>query len=86
MTSRNQREGRYAGYCHQHKRQRHRLRVSTANAKLQQINKGNRWLFGNGLRKPVHPKPMSLDSNTVMEAAKRVMETHGDVIKALGNR
>lgn len=91
MQSRNKREGTYAGkYQGAHYRTDIRARTGkyrhgprTAKAKLQSIGRGNRRLEG---RKPVHPKPMTLDSNTVMEAVKRVMDTHLDVIKALGNR
>lgn len=78
MQSRNKREGRYAGYYHRHVRTRGRLGVSNIGVS----SPAARY----AARKPVHPKPMMLDSNTVMEAVKRVMETHADVIKALGNR
>lgn len=38
------------------------------------------------MRKPVKPIPLPTDPKAWLEAAKRVIKTHADVIKRLANR
>lgn len=75
MQSRNKREGTYAGFCDKH----HRGYVKG----FQRPSSALARAIG---RRPIWAKPMNLDPQNVLAAVKRVMETHGDVIKALGNR
>jgi hypothetical protein len=75
IKSRNQREGTYAGFADRHVRGYIKRFQRPSSALARAID-----------RQPIWAKPMNLDPWNVLDAVKRVMATHGDLIKALGNR